>query len=186
MKHKNAAKVLLTAVLLLFLFIAMGRNQEVSASVSPATPSNEGHSQPSAPLKLKVVLERVYLDGEMSEESYEENVTSLADFWAKYDQWELAEVCDSKLVFRKKMDDISPLLKSNGYFGITDKGVLSIFNGRPGQSRIIQSFFQIDVEKLESHKQEELFQGIPIRTKDRYMKVLETFKPYSTDGMQCQ
>jgi forespore regulator of the sigma-K checkpoint len=74
------------------------------------------------------------------------------------------------------------LLKTNGYFGITHKGVLSIFNGRPEQSKIIQSFFQIDIKKLESNKQKELLDGIPIKTKDRYVHVLETFKPYSTDG----
>jgi forespore regulator of the sigma-K checkpoint len=56
---------------------------------------------------------------------------------------------------------------------------LTIFNGRPGQSRIIQSFFQIDIRKLESKRQEELIQGIPIKTKDQYVQVLETFKPYS-------
>jgi len=56
---------------------------------------------------------------------------------------------------------------------------LSIFNGRPDQLRIIQSFFQIDIKKLESTKQEELLQGIPIKTKDRFVEVLETFKPYS-------
>jgi forespore regulator of the sigma-K checkpoint len=33
--------------------------------------------------------------------------------------------------------------------------------------------------KLESTKQEELLQGIPIKTKDRFVEVLETFKPYS-------
>jgi forespore regulator of the sigma-K checkpoint len=71
------------------------------------------------------------------------------------------------------------LLKANGFFGITEDGVLSIFNGRPDQLRIIQSFFQIDIMKLESAKQEELLQGIPIKTKDRFVEVLETFKPYS-------
>jgi len=86
---------------------------------------------------------------------------------------------ETTMVFRKQMDDISPLLKANGYFGITEDGVLTIFNGRPDRSRIIQSFFQIDVRKLESKKQEELIQGIPIKTKDRYVEVLETFKPYS-------
>lgn len=85
----------------------------------------------------------------------------------------------STMVFRKQVDDISPLLKANGYFGITEDGVLTIFNGRPDQLRIIQSFFQIDIKKLESKKQEELLQGIPIKTKDRYVEVLETFKQYS-------
>ena len=86
---------------------------------------------------------------------------------------------ETSMVFRKQVNDISPLLKANGYFGVTDEGVLTIYNGRPDQSMIIQSFYQIDVNKLESRVQQELLQGIPIKTKDRYVEVLETFKPYT-------
>lgn len=139
-------------------------------------------TQKSEPLHFKIVLERIYLDGEVSEEVIQEKIRSLEDIGAKYDQWQLKKVTGSKIIFSKQMDDISPLLKANGYFGITKKGVLTIFNGKPDQSNIIQSFFQIDINKLESHIQQELNEGIPIKTKDNYVKVLETFKLYSTDG----
>lgn len=139
-------------------------------------------TQKSEPLAMKIVLERIYLDGEVSEEIVQENIFSLENFWAKYDQWKLKDIDKSEVVFSKQINDISPLLKTNGYFGISDKGVLTIFNGKPDQSRIIQSFFQIDIKKLESRKQKELLDGIPIKNKDRYVKVLETFKSYSTDG----
>lgn len=165
-------------------FIFAGSGPEMKAADLGAKPVTDHPQHKAEPLRLKVVLERVYLDGETSEETVVESVTSLADFWAKYDQWQLISISEARLVFRRQMDDISPLLKANGYFGVTDKGVLSIFNGRPGQSRIIQSFFQIDIKKLESHKQEELIHGIPIKSKDDYMQVLETFKPYSTDEIQ--
>lgn len=135
--------------------------------------------QKTEPLHLTVVLEQIYLDGEISQEIVHETVWSMENFWAKYDQWQLTDMDESTMVFRKKVDDISPLLKANGFFGITDDGVLTIFNGRPDQSRIIQSFFQIDIKRLESKKQEELIQGIPIKSKDHYVQVLETFKPYS-------
>ena len=131
------------------------------------------------PLNMTVILERIYLDGEISEEVIKETCWSMENFWAKYDQWRLIDMNESTMVFRKQVNDISPLLKSNGYFGITNDGVLTIFNGRPNHLRIIQSFFQIDIKKLESHKQEELLQGIPIKTKDRYVEVLENFKQYS-------
>ena len=44
---------------------------------------------------------------------------------------------------------------------------------------IIQSFFQIDIKKLEGKKQEELKKGIPIKSKEDYDKVLKALKPYS-------
>jgi forespore regulator of the sigma-K checkpoint len=166
------------AAIAVTLFMLIGRVPGIMI-VGSATAMD---TQKSEPLAMKIVLERIYLDGEVSEEVVQENIYSLENFWAKYDQWRLIDIDDSEVVFSRQIDDISPLLKSNGYFGISDKGVFSIFNGKPGQSRIIQSFFQIDVKKLESWKQKELLDGIPIKNKDRYVKVLETFKSYSTDG----
>lgn len=130
------------------------------------------------PLQVEVILQREYLDGEISEEKITEKIWSMEQFWIKYEQWELVDTYDKGLVFKRKMDDISPLLKANGYFGLTEDGTLTIFNGKPHQFNIIQTFFQINIEKLESRKHLELKNGIPIKTKDRYVHVLETFKPY--------
>jgi forespore regulator of the sigma-K checkpoint len=152
------------------------------AGTAGAETGNPVRASERGPLKLSVILERVYLDGEMSEEEIQETVWSLEDFWSKYDQWQLVAMDEGQMVFRQQVDDISPLLKSNGYFGLTDEGILTIFNGRPDQSRIIQSFFQIDIRKLESQKREQLKSGIPIMTKNRYVEVLEAFQSYSKSG----
>lgn len=133
------------------------------------------------PIELDIMLKCEYLDGEISEETFRETIYSYENFWAKFDEWQFIGMEKEKMVFFKKIDDISPLLKSNGYFGVTDDGILTIFNGRPYKSNIIHSFFQIDVGKLESRKREELIKGIPIKTKDRYVEVLETFKSYTTE-----
>lgn len=162
------------AVSAVLLVIFLGRAFEITGSAAQVE-----DRQKTEPLHLTVILERLYLDGEISQEVVHETSWSMANFWAKYDQWQLTEMDETTYVFRKQVDDISPLLKANGFFGVTEDGVLTIFNGRPDQSRIIQSFFQLDIKKLESKKQEELIQGIPIKTKDHYVEVLETFKPYS-------
>jgi forespore regulator of the sigma-K checkpoint len=135
---------------------------------------------------VKVVLKRTYLDGEVSEEVVQETIWSMEDFWAQYEQWDLVDMNEERIIFQQEIDDISPLLKTNGFFGISDKGVLSIFNGKPGQSEIIQSFFQLDVKKLESKKHEELVKGIPVKSKQEYQAVIESFKPYSRDGSRLQ
>lgn len=172
MRFNWVAKVVVAFVLFMFIGGAPGMRLIGSAE------EMENHLE-TEPQQLTIILERVYLDGEISEEVILDSYWSIENFWAKYDQWQLTVIDESKMVFRKNVDDISPLLKTNGYFGITEDGVLTIFNGRPDRSRIIQSFFQIDVKKLESKKQEQLIHGIPIKTKDRYVEVLETFKPYS-------
>jgi forespore regulator of the sigma-K checkpoint len=137
--------------------------------------------QDSKAIQLELILQKVYLDGEISEETLLEKVHSMDVFWAKYDQWQTMDIGETKIVLRRNVDDISPLLKANGYFGITSDGTLTIFNGRPQKYNIIQSFFQIDIKKLESNKQIEILKGIPIKTKDQYVEVLETFKNYSVD-----
>ncbi|ADU95007.1 intercompartmental signaling factor BofC [Geobacillus sp. G4] len=138
------------------------------------------HSASAAPVKMTIVLERQYLDGEMSEEKVTETVDSMTEIWKKYRGWQLVTLDDQTIVFRKTINDISPLLKTNGYFGITDDGTLSIFNGKPGRSsEIIQSFFQIDVQKLESRQQEKLKKGIRVLSKERYEQVIEMYRHFA-------
>ncbi|MFK4997596.1 BofC C-terminal domain-containing protein [Bacillus sp. N9] len=73
---------------------------------------------------------------------------------------------------------IFPVIKSKWIFGISDEGVLSIYNGKPEMENVIQSFFQIDVQKLEGKKQQQLKQGIRIKSKEEYAHVLETMKQF--------
>lgn len=159
-----------------FLAVLMSFGLTVSAEVEGASPEKQ---QMAEPLERKVILQRVYVDGEMSEEIYQEKILAMEDFWANYEDWQLIDQNKERIIFQRKENDISPLLKANGFFGVSQDGTLSIFNGRPQDSQIIQSFFQIDVEKLESHKQQELRKGIPILNKNRYEQMIEAYKPYS-------
>ncbi|MBL6009714.1 intercompartmental signaling factor BofC [Bacillus sp. PK3-037] len=132
------------------------------------------------PLQVHVQLEKVYLDGEVSIEHKREKVLSMDDFWADYAGWTLVEHKNGYVLFRKQVDDISPLSKVNGYIGVSDSGVISTFHGRPeSDSEPIQSFFQIDLERLESHMQKNLEKGIPFRTKAEFEDVIEHIKTYS-------
>jgi forespore regulator of the sigma-K checkpoint len=176
MRAKGFLYTIVSVALFVLLLIEAILPQELSRRILA-----EGNSveEMNIPTHVDVVLKRLYLDGEISEETVSETIYTTENFWSKYDDWHFIGIVEDKLVFRKEMDDISPLLKANGYFGVTDEGILTIFNGKPYKSNIIQTFFQIDVGKLESRKREELKNGIPIKTKDHYVEVLETFKTYS-------
>ncbi|MCL6587538.1 MAG: intercompartmental signaling factor BofC [Anoxybacillus sp.] len=138
-------------------------------------------SHPSAQsVQLTILLERMYLDGQVSEEIRKETVTSMHEIWKKYSDWQLVDFDDKQIVFQKAINDISPLAKANGYFGLTKDGTLSIFEGKPTpSSRIIQSFFQIDVKKLESRKQQQLKKGIRVVSKARYEDILAAYRPFA-------
>ncbi|MFD1705560.1 BofC C-terminal domain-containing protein [Siminovitchia sediminis] len=169
------------AVLVIFLMSAslfMNNVGQLSAEVQASDRESVKSEQP---LELTVHLKRVYLDGAMSEEVVNETVFALEDFWAKYESWQLVDMDEKRLVFEKNINDVSPLLKANGYIGISEDGTLSIFNGKPEQSDVIRSFFQIDVKKMESSQHLRLIQGIPVHTKEEFTKVVESMKRYSVD-----
>lgn len=127
-----------------------------------------------------IILQSVYLDGEVSEETVVHHGTTLKEQLDYYQDrgWEIVQLEPGQLVFKKYVQDISPLLKVNGYFGLGQDGTLSTFHGKPEEQNIIQSFFQIDIDKLETRMQEELAKGIPVRNKQDFLQVLETYKQY--------
>ncbi len=126
-----------------------------------------------------VILQRVYLDGEMSEERLKESGT-IDDIIREYESWTFVERNGKTLIFRKEVDDISPLLKLNGYFGLDDENVLSIFDGEPANENVIHSFFQIDTAKLKSADHERLKKGIRIENVQQYKEVIEAFEAIKT------
>ncbi|MCL7746959.1 intercompartmental signaling factor BofC [Halalkalibacter alkaliphilus] len=135
------------------------------------------------PQTINVILERVYLDGEKSEERIQETIWSMEDFWAYYEDWNLVDQSENEMIFRKEVNDISPLLKVNGYFGITEDGILSIYEGQPNEERVIQSFFQLDTAKLKSRQHSELRKGIPVQDLKHYEEVLQVFGQYKSAQM---
>src|SRR4051794_31870583 len=107
---------------LLFMFIFNAEGMTMIGSASPM--DSDQKEEKTEPVNVTVILERVYLDGEVSQEVVHETCWSMENFWAKYDQWQLIDSDESAMVFRKQVNDISPLLKANGFFGITEDGVL--------------------------------------------------------------
>jgi forespore regulator of the sigma-K checkpoint len=129
-------------------------------------------------LTVEVTLEKQYIDGHIEVEKTSETISSMEDFWANYLDWELVDQTDGLIHFRKEVNDISPYLKTYGYFGLNNS-VLTIFEGTPIEEKAIQSFYHIDTEELESHLFQELNKGIKIKTKEDYENVLETFRNYN-------
>jgi len=133
------------------------------------------HEEP----RITVILQRTYLDGEVSEEVLTEKTQQLEQVLRKYKDWQIVDRDDVEIVLQKRINDISPLLKTSGYFGVSKEGILQIFKGMPNSEHVIQSFFQIDTKKLETDRRQQLEKGIRIQSKERYAEVLEEMKSYS-------
>ncbi|HDX9578784.1 TPA: BofC C-terminal domain-containing protein [Bacillus pseudomycoides] len=129
--------------------------------------------------QITIMLQRVYLDGEVSQEIFKEEVVNLEKFFEQYKDWQIVDRDDVQIVLQQRMDDISPLLKTSGYFGVSKEGILQIFNGVPKNDNAIHSFFQIDMKKMESYQREQLKRGIRVKSKDRFVKVMKDMEQYS-------
>lgn len=168
----------------LFLFLVMFISVGLIGLNIPLLEESQAETQKPAafevmgPKTIDVILERIYLDGEKSEERVKETIWSMEDFWAMYEEWDLVDQNEQRMIFRKEVNDISPLLKMNGYFGLTQDGVLSIYEGVPNKEQVIHSFFQLDTSKLKSQQHSDLIKGIPVKDLDHYQEVLQAFGQY--------
>ncbi|AQX53627.1 BofC C-terminal domain-containing protein [Priestia flexa] len=132
---------------------------------------------------MTIFLERTYVDGVISQEVLNSPYMTKEEVLSAYPMWRVIKASDGEVVLRKAVDDISPMLKENGYVGLSVNGVLSTFEGKPVNStNIIQSFFQIDVEKLESYQEELLKDGIRVQTKDDYVSLMDFYKMYELNS----
>jgi len=90
--------------------------------------------------------------------------------------------------FNEMIDDLSPQCKSNAYFGLDTGGNLSLFEGVPEDKQVIRTFFQLNIEHLESSLPHEtvkqLYHGIPVNSLEEYNSVLSTFADYAVEGME--
>ncbi|TGB04189.1 BofC C-terminal domain-containing protein [Halobacillus salinus] len=127
------------------------------------------------PLELTVVLNQYYLDGVTETTEVNETIWSMMDFWAEYEGWTLESQAVDRVVFSRKVEDISPLTKKQGYFGLTEAGELAVFQGLPSQGKVMESFKPVPVQPLESKRKLELEKGIKIKSYTHFKQVLERY-----------
>ncbi|GEN51944.1 BofC C-terminal domain-containing protein [Halobacillus faecis] len=127
------------------------------------------------PLKLTVILKEHYIDGVTETTKKEETIWSMMDFWASYEGWTVEEQELDQVVFQRKVNDISPLTKQTGYFGLTEDGELAVFQGLPDQGKVIESFKPVPIKPLETKREKELKQGIKIKDHRHFEQVVRQF-----------
>ncbi|HEY4391447.1 MAG TPA: BofC C-terminal domain-containing protein [Paenibacillus sp.] len=83
---------------------------------------------------------------------------------------------------------LSEECQRSGYMGIDKDGNLSLFEGPPKEEKVLRTFFQLDVETMESVLPEDvvrqLQQGIRVQDVDEYNSVLSTFSDFAVEVSQ--
>ncbi|KGX89001.1 intercompartmental signaling factor BofC [Pontibacillus litoralis] len=178
MKHR-----VVYSMISLFIFIIVSTWTSYSLVVGSTSSERDEPTKKvwqQEPLEVEVVLQRQYVDGQIEEERKQQKVWSMEDFWASHEGWQLIDQQQGKVVFRKEVDALSPLVKKEGYFGISNNGELSIFLGIPVNNEVIESFYYLNTDKLEARDTKQLQQGIKVSSKEHYLSVLKQFEPYET------
>lgn len=87
--------------------------------------------------------------------------------------------------FDEKNQGLSETCRRDGYVGIDKNGNLSLFEGPPKEEKVIRTFFQLDVETMESALPSEVLKqlnnGIRIQDVEEYNSVLSTFSDFAVE-----
>lgn len=136
---------------------------------------------------VELVLETRYLCGTETEVKEFDNIRAM-EIWLQNeaDAWELVEKQGTSFkMVRQVEDELSPLCKNEGYFGLSEDGRLTLFQGPPIENQVIESFFRLDTELLNvSLPQDELqllSQGIRVKSVAEYLSILSTYGHYATE-----
>jgi len=133
---------------------------------------------------LSVMLHRQYICGEDKELLGEMASSRIIQMLAAHPEWTAMLAPDGETVMlQQNIEDFSESCKGSAYIGVDKNGNLSLFDGVPKKEKVVRTFFQLDVEYMESslpqNKVDELAHGIPISDIDEYNSVLSTYSDYA-------
>lgn len=132
---------------------------------------------------VDVLLQRTYLCGKTEEETRREFVSSSKELTERYSGWTLVSNEQNKYTFRQDVDALAPGCEGRAYFGISEHGDLTLFDGLPKEGKVMQTFFQIDTKKLEATLPKEelalLRKGIRVHDKAEYHSILSTYEEFA-------
>ncbi|MBB3109918.1 forespore regulator of the sigma-K checkpoint [Paenibacillus phyllosphaerae] len=130
-----------------------------------------------------VVVKRIYLCGEEQQTLGRMTGHETLRLLKEHPGWTAVLEKDGTVVMQQWIDDLSDACKESATFGVDKSGNLSLFDGPPKKEKVLRTFFQLDVNFMESslpkEQVEQLTTGIRVTDKDEYNSVLSTFSDYA-------
>ncbi|NBD25932.1 BofC C-terminal domain-containing protein [Paenibacillus glycinis] len=135
--------------------------------------------------KVTVKLRRVYICGVESETIGSLSSADALRMMKLHPEWTAMLDEQGAVVMEQRIDDLSESCKRNAYFGLDKLGRLSLFDGAPKKEKVLRTFFQLDVNYMESslprERIDELVKGIRVTDKDAFNSVISTYSDYAVD-----
>lgn len=181
-------------LLVLLMSIWIDKDQIINSSDIPVYHPNVQLQDDGLDLQAEhvytVTKHNVYVCGEETEQAGtwtgEEILT-----WLQADHNREGTLLDQDSVrLTEHILDLSDACKGQVYFGMDAGDNLTLFEGEPNSdnNKVLQTFFQIDIEYLESSLPQQtiqsLYEGIRIHDYEEYNSVLSTFASFAVESIE--
>ncbi|MCM3746694.1 BofC C-terminal domain-containing protein [Paenibacillus pasadenensis] len=94
-----------------------------------------------------------------------------------------ATVEGAAVVLTEQINDLSDNCRRSATFGVDSGGSLTLFEGPPKEEKVMKTFYQLDLQHMESALPKEelqrLISGIRVQDKDEFNSVLSSFGDYA-------
>lgn len=179
------AQLLATGVLLgLFFLIDLFPPTTVDVDMH----GDEPHTMAAIHPMIDVTIRNMYRLGPPVLEHHHLSPEALQQFLMEEPDLVLVEMNHGERVYERRIDDLSPEIKERGRFGISPDGTMIFYEeGADGEKNILETFFQLNLDRLESDAGETLKAlkiGIPVRSWQEYEQVLKVFQSYAKKDEQ--
>ncbi|MBE3554912.1 MAG: BofC C-terminal domain-containing protein [Thermicanus sp.] len=172
---------------LLFFLVALSVlfNQDPSSSTSPGggNEQKEEITAALAPNMAEVIFRTIYEVGPVEEEVKKLPYSELENLKKKYGNLTPYGANGDRFIVEKRVEDLSPFIKERGKLGLTKEGMLMLYTGSDIDPQVIETFFRIDVKRMESSLPQEevnlLRQGIPVHSLAEFNSILSTYGEYA-------
>lgn len=132
-----------------------------------------------------VHLNKIYTCGEESEVLGRMKPKEIALIIKEHPDWEGHLGAGGDLWLDERINGLSDTCRRDGYIGIDENGNLTLFEGPPKKEKVLKTFFQLDVETMESVLPEDVLrqlqEGIRIQDVEEYNSVLSTFSDFALE-----
>jgi forespore regulator of the sigma-K checkpoint len=133
-----------------------------------------------------VKLHRMFVCGEELKPLGRITGSQLAGLLRSHPDWTVTkEEKPAAIIIEQQVDDLSEQCKANAYMGVDKAGRLSLYDGVPKKEKVVRTFFQLDVQYMESSlpqdKLDKLIQGIRISDMDEFNSVMSTYSDFAIE-----
>jgi forespore regulator of the sigma-K checkpoint len=147
--------------------------------VSPTDPMQQINQSANA---RETFLQKTYLCGEEVQKFGKLKPAEIEKLHHDHPEWRISLADDGHVMFDQALDEPTSACRDGAFFGLNEKGILSLFDGLPINHKVIRTFFQLNMPYLESRLPQDtvlqLRKGIRVNDLAEYDSVLSTFSEY--------